>query len=80
MTAPLTIPALTKAGRKPPTPALRPYQLDHVALTHAKIAAGHRRILQVAPTGAGKTVTAAEIIRQYVRAGSASCFSPIGAS
>ena len=45
---------------------LRPYQHDHVAATHAEIGVGRRRILQVAPTGAGKTVTVAEIIRQGV--------------
>ena len=54
---------------RPSTPTLRPYQHDHVARTHAEIAAGHRRIIQVAPTGSGKTVTGAEIIREYVERG-----------
>lgn len=35
---------------------LRPYQQDAVASLRASIAAGHRRPLLVAPTGAGKTV------------------------
>ncbi len=48
---------------------LRPYQHDHVAATHAEIGVGRRRILQVAPAGAGKTVTVSEIIRQGVALG-----------
>ena len=47
-------------------PALRPYQTDHVALTLEKIAAGQQRIVQVAPTGSGKTIVASEIVRQFV--------------
>ena len=49
-----------RSGR--PATVLRPYQADHVALTLEKIAAGDQRILQVAPTGSGKTVVASEIM------------------
>ena len=48
------------------TPILRPYQRDHVSRTYEEIAAGRRRILQVAPTGAGKTVTGSAIMRKMV--------------
>jgi superfamily II DNA or RNA helicase len=41
---------------------LRPYQRNVIARVDAAIAAGLRRILLVAPTGAGKTVIAAAII------------------
>ena len=41
--------------------ALRPYQLRAVDEARAKLAAGHRRIVVVAPTGAGKSVIAAHI-------------------
>lgn len=37
------------------TPALRPYQLDAVADVRQAFGAGHRRVLFVMPTGAGKT-------------------------
>lgn len=42
---------------------LRPYQSDVIRRVDDEIAAGCRRILIVAPTGAGKTVIAAAIIR-----------------
>ncbi len=41
---------------------LRPYQAEVIARVDAKIASGVRRILLVAPTGAGKTIIAAAII------------------
>src|SRR5262249_19692980 len=43
---------------------LHPFQQDVVAKYEAKIAAGVRRIIIVAPTGAGKTVIAGEIVRR----------------
>jgi superfamily II DNA or RNA helicase len=45
---------------------LRPYQVDVVDRFERKIAEGIRRIIIVAPTGAGKTVIAAEIIKRSV--------------
>ena len=46
------------------TDALRPYQSNVIAEIEEAIAAGERRILLVAPTGSGKTVVAAEIIKR----------------
>lgn len=43
---------------------LRDYQHDVVERLEQAMATGHRRVLLVAPTGAGKTVIAAEIIRR----------------
>src|SRR3954471_21872732 len=42
--------------------SLRPYQADVIARFWAAIDAGKRRVLIVAPTGAGKTVLAVSII------------------
>src|SRR5204863_9915738 len=42
-------------------PTLRGYQREVIARVEAEIAAGKRRILLVAPTGAGKTVIAAAL-------------------
>jgi DNA repair protein RadD len=42
---------------------LRQYQTDIIGKFESAVAAGKRRILLVAPTGAGKTVIGAEIIR-----------------
>ena len=50
-------------------PDLRPYQSDNIAEFHATVASGKRRIINVAPTGAGKTIIAAAIIKSYMRAG-----------
>jgi DNA repair protein RadD len=50
----------------PTTPSLRPYQLDVVTEIERAIEAGRRRIILVAPTGSGKTVIAAEIIKRAV--------------
>ena len=48
---------------------LRPYQRDVIADIEREIAAGKRRIIAVAPTGAGKTVVAASIINDAVAKG-----------
>jgi len=47
-------------------PELRPYQRDVVEAFHASVQAGNRRIILVAPTGSGKTIIGAEIIRQHI--------------
>ena len=47
-------------------PVLRPYQDAAVADFERAVAAGHRRILLVAPTASGKTVVFCAIIKQYV--------------
>jgi superfamily II DNA or RNA helicase len=49
-------------------PELRPYQHDLIAKLDAARAEGKRRIILVAPTGSGKTILAAEIIRREVAA------------
>jgi superfamily II DNA or RNA helicase len=43
---------------------LRPYQVDVIAEFERKVAAGVRRIIIIAPTAAGKTVIASEIIKR----------------
>ena len=48
---------------------LRPYQHDVVAELDRVIAAGKRRIIIVAPTGAGKTIVAASIIKNATDSG-----------
>ena len=48
---------------------LRPYQIDAIAEIDAVIAAGKRRPLLVAPTGAGKTVILAAIVKRAVANG-----------
>jgi DNA repair protein RadD len=48
---------------------LRAYQLDVINQCRQKLAAGISKICLVAPTGAGKTVIAAEIIRSAVAKG-----------
>jgi superfamily II DNA or RNA helicase len=50
-------------------PSLRDYQRDVIAKFHAAVSAGLRRIMLVAPTGAGKTILAAEIVRDAVARG-----------
>jgi DNA repair protein RadD len=47
-------------------PALRDYQRNIIAEFNQRILAGVCRIILVAPTGSGKTVIAAEIIRSFV--------------
>lgn len=50
-------------------PNLRPYQVEVIDRVAASIAAGHRRVLLVAPTGAGKTVVVAAMINKAAVAG-----------
>jgi superfamily II DNA or RNA helicase len=51
------------------TPELRPYQRDAIDEVRDAIAAGHRRIILVAPTGSGKTIIGADLIETATRAG-----------
>jgi DNA repair protein RadD len=50
------------------TPELRPYQTGVIAEFHRARTAGQRCIMLVAPTGSGKTVIAAAIVRQEIEA------------
>jgi DNA repair protein RadD len=49
-------------------PNLRQYQRDVIEEFQRHVAAGHRRVILVAPTGSGKTVIGADIIRAIARA------------
>jgi DNA repair protein RadD len=49
--------------------SLRPYQADVIARFQAALAAGSRRVLIVAPTGAGKTILAVAIILDALNQG-----------
>ncbi len=51
------------------SPELRPYQIDVIARVRAAVADGQRRICLVAPTGSGKTIIVAEIVRSGVERG-----------
>lgn len=53
---------------------LRPYQLDAVDALRQGIAAGRKRQILVAPTGAGKTVIASHILKQAAAKGSYALF------
>lgn len=55
-------------------PILRPYQVDAIEQMRLRIQAGKRRLLLVAPTGSGKTVIAAEIIRRMRALGKSALF------
>jgi DNA repair protein RadD len=55
-------------------PELRPYQHEAIARIRDAIAAGHRRILLVVPTGGGKTVISAAMIAGTVERGRRSLF------
>lgn len=45
---------------------LRPYQRDVIAKLSAAVAAGKRRVIIVAPTGAGKTIIGTAVIEQAI--------------
>ena len=62
--APYLASTLPSAGTE-----LRDYQTDVIAECERTVAAGQRRILLVAPTGSGKTIIAARIIRNAVDQG-----------
>ena len=47
---------------------LRPYQSDVIEEFHGAVTAGSKRIILVSPTGSGKTIIAANIIRTITRA------------
>lgn len=53
---------------------LREYQLDAIEALRSQVRAGKKRVLLQAPTGSGKTVVAAEIIRSAVSKGSTVLF------
>ena len=55
---------------------LRRYQVDVIAELNRVVASGKRRIILVAPTGAGKTVIAAAIIAAGVSEGCAAESTP----
>ncbi len=48
---------------------LRPYQLEAIDAVRAEVAKGRRCVCLVLPTGAGKTRTAAEVVRRTIAAG-----------
>lgn len=50
-------------------PVLRDYQLDLVERLRGRFAAGHRRVLGVAPTGSGKAVLGAAIVEGAIARG-----------
>jgi DNA repair protein RadD len=54
--------------------SLRPYQHKFIGVFHDHVAAGERRLLGVAPTGAGKTIVAAEVIKQEIASGKRALF------
>jgi superfamily II DNA or RNA helicase len=56
----------SSAHARSSVPELRPYQLDVIAELEQVLAFGKRRVLLVAPTGSGKTVIFAEIIKRAV--------------
>jgi DNA repair protein RadD len=56
--------ALNFAAPSVQGPSLRGYQDDGIARIEAALASGIRAVLAVAPTGSGKTVIAAELIRR----------------
>jgi DNA repair protein RadD len=49
---------------------LRPYQVEAIDAARARLREGAKRVLVIIPTGGGKTVLAAEIIRSAVAKGS----------
>jgi DNA repair protein RadD len=63
---PATLPGIAQPARRQ---QLRDYQHEAITRIQAAILEGQRRILLVLPTGAGKTVTIAELILSYVDKG-----------
>lgn len=55
-------------------PQLRDYQRDVIARLEGQVTAGRRRLLLVAPTGAGKTIVASAIVADAVARGQAVLF------
>jgi superfamily II DNA or RNA helicase len=53
---------------------LRPYQVDSIERTRAEIRQGHKRVVIVAPCGAGKTSIACSIIESAVAKGNRAIF------
>ena len=53
---------------------LRPYQLDAIEKVRESMRSGRNRIILHAPTGAGKTVIACEVVRSAVAKGSRTLF------
>ena len=54
---------------------LRPYQQRAMETTRASLATGKRRVLLMMPTGGGKTLTSAHIIRRALDKGNAVIFT-----
>lgn len=67
------MPAPPKNSQKRPAvtaPVLRPYQSQAVEAIRAQMRGGSRSVLLVSPTGSGKTILAAELIRAALAKGS----------
>jgi superfamily II DNA or RNA helicase len=58
-----------------PVTELRDYQIDTIERTRAVMRRGVRRVLVCAPTGSGKTVIGAEVLKGAVRKGKPSLFA-----
>lgn len=54
---------------------LYPHQLDAIALLRQSMARGHKRPMLMAPTGFGKTILAAEVVKMARSKGNRVCFS-----
>lgn len=63
-----------RSARVLPVISLWPHQIKLIEDTKQRLKEGHRRILNVLPTGGGKGTTAAEISRLTVQAGNQSLF------
>jgi DNA repair protein RadD len=66
---PFAQPSLDFQQPRPVAPILRPYQTQHIADIAAAYAAGRRRLIGVAPTGAGKTITLVQLVADAVARG-----------
>jgi superfamily II DNA or RNA helicase len=56
--------SIFSSGERGAAPVLRPYQSGAISKAHHLLREGVRAVLLVAPTGAGKTVIGAELVRQ----------------